>query len=62
MAIDEITEAEAEVEDGVPCPLLSCIGKLLDQPGDIDQSGYVPVKCSDCSFTGRRKNLIVVSD
>jgi hypothetical protein len=66
MASDEITEAESEEESEsetlLPCPLLSCIGELLDQQCDIDELGYIPVKCNYCGFTGRRLNSIVVSD
>jgi hypothetical protein len=45
----------------LPCPLCGS-GQLLDQDGDFSELGYVPVKCSECSFTGRRVNLIVLPD
>lgn len=54
--------AREEIESGLPCPSPGCVGKLLDQPGDAAQLGYAPVKCSECSFTGRRVNLVVVRD
>jgi hypothetical protein len=46
---------------GLPCP--SCgVGRLLDQSAGVSELGYVPVKCSECRFTGRRVNLVVLSD
>jgi hypothetical protein len=54
--------AREGAESGLPCPSPGCVGRLLDQSGNIAELGYAPVKCTECGFTGRRVNLVVIRD